>query len=190
MTSGQVYGPVYFDIAYTFGNTESYELYGGVYASNSGNEVFELDGGIRATYLGNGSGTASGGDLLVADFYQLFSSSIQSGVFHEYLEGTFANGVPAGSYASAQATFDGQSLPLMGPFQSPLPYSAFIGNVPLSGLAGMAILYEVNLYFAPGTPVGSEILATSVASSPEPGTAVLLIGGLGLAGLAARRNRS
>ena len=178
-----------FSFTYTFANSDRYLLSGNVFGAFGVVVWHENVSNFQTTYLGNDTGTASGEDVLVADFgqvffvpHRIFPTTEPAAMF-----GSFGPGVGAGSSISGQYTFIGV-FPLLGPFTQ--PPDEFSGSVlRLMGGGGLdPVNWEFVVRFGEGSQVGSSIV-TSTSPIPEPSSLALLGGGAMMAGLAGLRRR-
>lgn len=177
LSQGQSTGPSTFSFVYTFSNTDMFEVSGGYYASGNGPNI---EFGATAAYVGNSTNSPSHADMLSVDLLQDFSStSSLDGVYNYGATLSQAN-VASGSYVTADLSFGGQSLGMVGPYYGIGSENVGSGAV-LNGL-GDQTLADFNYTFsiAAGSPV-----------VPEPADLGLVaLGLLGLIGLTLRRRKS
>jgi hypothetical protein len=173
-----------FNFAYTFANTDSYQVQGTVYSIDVVTDSsfgIQLTPVVTVTYLGNGSGTASATDILALDFLQNYSVLPGLGTYLESAGGTFGPGLGNASSASGQFSVAGQVFPLLGPFSPPpATFSDVVSNLSASTSSDTALAtYEFTLTFGSGSEVGSYVgINTPPTETPEPPALWLLAGGI------------
>ena len=183
VSNGQSVGPANFNFNYSFADGDIYNLSGTYSASYSTINGSSIGLGLSATYTG--SSPSVGNDVLTFDLLQnYFDNSAGSfdGTYHETAPVTLSGNVGAGSTVTAQLSYDGQGIGLLGPYGPGTnlgQQSAY-----LTGLDGNYLDADFNFtfHFLAGTQPGAG--GTSPAPTPEP--ALLLPLGAGFLALISR----
>jgi hypothetical protein len=188
-----------FNLTYIAGDGDWYSLIGNYAATNPASGETGITFNVDATYQGNGgvNGTPSAGaDTFTISDLQNYNLSA-SAYFATYgtLDGYYSDdtysgviGAPTGSSWQAQLFYNGQGLPVLGPFTG----SGFASNAPGTALTGFGSTSSLDANFlftykfAAGTPAGA-----GFTSTPEPGgvVPVVAIVALSLGAGAIRRAR-
>ena len=152
----------------TFADTDQYSItwsYSASYTA-AGTQLF-ID--PAATYIG--ASPSVGNDDIAFDFFQNFydnSPGSWDGSYTESVPLNISGNVGAGSTASGQLFYDGQSLPLVGPFG----LGSHLGQntATLTGLTDptLAAEYELVFDFQAGTQTGAGDSSPAASSVPEP----------------------
>ena len=164
-----------FDINYTFGDGDEYNIsgtYGASYSSIGGSTI-AIDPTVN--YLG--SGPTLGTDTIVLDFYQNYydpSCCTWAGTYTESVPLNASGQFGAGSEMQGELFYDGVGVGLVGP--DPAPGTYFVtesSNLDFGavddGLATLSADYNFQYKFGAGTAPG----AGETASTPEPASFVL-----------------
>jgi hypothetical protein len=181
-----------FSFGVTLANGDMYTI-SGSYANSFPGGTF-LGFYPIATYTGNsihGAVDAVGQDTLSIDMFQDFFSATATKWDGSYNEIIPIDLPVAGSSATGNVSYDGQTVGVLGPVYGTGFYT-LTGNAPLSGLTGTLLTTDYNLTFV--FPGGTATAPGSFASSPaipEPvQTIPVAVGLIGLLALKARKARS
>ena len=178
-----------FNFDYTFGNTDKYNVFGDYAATNpiSGDTTIYFN--VTVIYTGNATSTASLNDVFTIDDLQDYT--VLTSLDGDYFENSAAGIgglIASGSSFSAQLSFNGNGLGILGPFTGPGNYYA-TSDLDLTGLTSPLVAdFQFQFDFAAGSNVGSYITTVPV---PEPGSMapVAAILAFGLCVPAIRRSR-
>ena len=171
-----------FNFNYTFSNTDEYNIFGEYAATNpvSGDSTLQFN--VTAVYAGNGTSSASQHDLLtIHDLQDYTVLTSLDGDYFEHSAAGIGGPIASASSFSAQLSFNGNGLGLLGPFTGPGSYDE-TSDLNLTGLTSPLVAdFQFQFDFAAGSNVGSYITTAPV---PEPGgmvpVAAILALGLGL----------
>ena len=165
-----------FNLTYVAGDNDWYSIVGNYSATNPASGDTSMVYNVTATYEGNGgiNSTASAGadTFTVSDLqnYDLSTSYYATyGTLAGYYSEDTASGViggPTGSSWQAQLFYNGQALPVLGPFTGPGFASNGTGTA-LTGFGSASVLdadFVFTYNFAKGTAEGA-----GFTSTPEPG---------------------
>ena len=174
LASGASVSSTAFAFTYVAGDGDWFGITGNYAAANPASGDTSISFNVNATYEGNGgiNGTASAGtdSFTIADLqdYNLAGSTYYTdygtlnGIYSESTDSGILGG-PTGSSWQAQLSYNGQSLPVLGPFTGP----GFASNsAALTGFGSATVLdadYLFTYDFAKGTAAGS-----GFSSTPEP----------------------
>jgi hypothetical protein len=176
-----------FNVIYVAADGDWYDIMGNYGASNPASGDTSIVFNASATYEGlngiNNTASAGADTFTVSDLqdYNLASSTYFTtyGTLNGYYTEDTNSGIagPAGSSWQAQLFFNGQALPVLGPFTGPGSASNGSGTA-LTGFGSASTLdadFVFTYDFAQGTPQGA-----GFTSTPEPGGLVPVAMVLGL----------
>jgi hypothetical protein len=165
-----------FNVIYVAADGDWYDIMGNYGATNPASGETSIVFNVSATYEGydgiNNTASAGADTFTVSDLqdYNLASSTYYTtyGTLNGYYMESTNSGLagPAGSSWQAQLFFNGQALPVLGPFTSPGSASNGSGT-PLTEFGSASTLdadFVFTYDFAKGTPQGG-----GFTSTPEPG---------------------
>jgi hypothetical protein len=195
LTSGASTGST-FNFIYVAADNDWYSITGDYSATNPASGETTIKFNVDATYVGHGgvnNTPATGADTFtITDLqdYDLLSSTY----FTEFgtLNGTYSEdtdsdiGGPAGGSWQAQLFYNGQALPVMGPFTGKASASNAPGTA-LTGFGSTSTLeadFQFTYFFAQGTPAGAGFTSTAEdPMSPTPAPSSLFLVGAGILAL-------
>jgi hypothetical protein len=166
-----------FSFVYVASDSDWYDITGNYSALNPASGDTSIVFNADATYVGNGgvnSTPSAGADTFtLSDLqdYNLAASAYYAkyGTLNGYYDEVTDSGIigaPTGSSWQAQLSYNGQSLPVLGPFTGP-GYASNGTGTALTGFGSATTLdadYVFTYDFAKGTAAGS-----GFTSTPEPG---------------------
>ncbi len=159
-----------------------------------------IDQGLGSQFTdwsSNGGGSTATLQLDLGALYNLSSVSVTDRVTSGGAQGSFFGGTTdfTTSYSLTAFTDSSFTTAIGGPLVfskltpvGPTTLSSFLDVRALSGFTAQYVLYSVVSANGPNTGV-SNISFDGTGAVPEPSTWLLLIGGFGMAGFAARRRR-
>ncbi len=165
-----------FNVIYVAADGDWYDIMGNYGATNPASGETSILFNVEATYEGydgiNNIASVGADTFTVSDLqdYNLASSTYYTtyGTLNGYYMESTNSGVagPAGSSWQAQLFFNGQALPVLGPFTGP-GYASNGSGTALTGFGSASTLdadFVFTYDFAKGTPQGA-----GFTSTPEPG---------------------
>jgi hypothetical protein len=176
-----------FNFDLLFANTDRYNITGQFSANNPTTGATAIQFNATAVFAGNSTSTSSQHDLLTIDDLQNYT--VPHSLNGNYFEDTsaFIGGpiAPASSF-SAELSYNGNGLGVLGPFTVPGSNFASASRDLLGLTSPLEADFQFNFDFATGSRVGSFI-----STVPEPGGVVPLtvILAIGLGFPAVRRYR-
>jgi hypothetical protein len=175
-----------FSFNFTFGNTDTYNIFGQFAAANPTTGPTAIQFNATAVFEGNTTTNVSQHDLLTIDDLQNYT--VPHSLDGNYFEDTasFIGGpIGAASSLSAELSYNGNSVGVLGPFGPGANFGS--ANKDLVGLTSpLAADFQFKFDFADGSGVGSFI-----STVPEPGgmAPIALTLAIGLGYQAIRRYR-
>jgi hypothetical protein len=155
-----------FQFAYTFANTDNYEITGTYSASEARGAGTSIGFVVNAFYLGNSTNTASANDVLRVDLLQnyLYPYALD-GTYFASAGGSLDPSVAPGSSFKAELTYNGQSVGVIGPFSGP-GFQSGSTSATLTGLTNpLAADFSYTYDFAAGSTPTPEPTALALSAA-------------------------